>query len=255
MPKIIPSCEMLSPWVKIAYWFNRHPKCKKVALFLWFLLSNLGKGLHWILHFTARKNRHFRALLEYLIKKYHQHHEILDFIHLWIRNPLAMGAVAPSSKYLAFEMASHCSNDYGLTIELGAGTGVVSEALLQLGIKAEQLILLEFSSFLANQLRRKFPEVQTIQGDAVQLTMLLKAEQRPIHTFVSSLPLRALPPAMTSAILEQIVKLLSPRGKYIQFTYSLRKTHFRDLRPCRLVAAKRIWRNFPPARVEVWEKR
>ncbi len=152
-------------------------------------------------------------------------------------------------------MASHCdSHQSGVIVELGAGTGAVTAALLQLGIKGITVNFIRLFPFLVNQLRQRFPQVQVVQGDAVELIALLKEEQRTINTFVSSLPLRTLPYSMTSTILRQIVALLASQGKYIQFTYSLRKTNFADLIQCRLIASKRVWRNFPPARVEVWEK-
>lgn len=183
-----------------------------------------------------------------------KYQDTLTFLKLWLKNPLRMGAIAPSSKYLAQEMAAHIPiNSSGIILELGPGTGAVTRALLQAGISPEKLVVLEYSSVLAKNLRKSFPGVRVIEGNAINLVSLLEDENRKISSIVSSLPLRSFSKMTTLAILEQITFLLTPGSKFVQFTYSFRQNRFAALTHYRQVVSRRIWRNLPPARVDVWE--
>ena len=54
-------------------------------------------------------------------------------------------------------------------LEVGAGTGVVSRALLEGGVPPEQLIVVEIVREMAAHLRHVLPGVQVIEGDAREL--------------------------------------------------------------------------------------
>ena len=179
----------------------------------------------------------------------------LAFLKAFIANPCAIGSVIPSSKALANEMASHaCLSKNEIVLELGAGTGVITQAILASGIQPNNLIVIEYSPELVKKLRPLFPGVQIIEGDAGNLQKLLCHEKRPIKAVISSLPLRSLPKTLTNSILQQISQLLPEGGKYIQYTYSFTKNKFKPLSNCRLSLSKRIWMNFPPARIDVMTK-
>src|SRR6201987_5107136 len=64
------------------------------------------------------------------------------FIRSWIERPLSTGAVAPSSKILARTMARYVDpNSSGPVVELGPGTGPVTEALVEGGVDPSRLVL------------------------------------------------------------------------------------------------------------------
>src|SRR5258707_14422066 len=60
------------------------------------------------------------------------------FLKRWLRRPLAMGAVMPSGRLLAAAMAKTTKavleGRRGHAVELGAGTGEVTKALLAAGL-------------------------------------------------------------------------------------------------------------------------
>ncbi|MGA2568455.1 MAG: methyltransferase, partial [Pseudolabrys sp.] len=59
----------------------------------------------------------------------------MQFIRSWIEKPISTGAVMPSSKALARTMARYVDpKANGPVIELGPGTGPVTEALVQRGV-------------------------------------------------------------------------------------------------------------------------
>jgi phosphatidylethanolamine/phosphatidyl-N-methylethanolamine N-methyltransferase len=136
-------------------------------------------------------------------------------------------------------------------VELGAGTGQVTKALLAAGIPPARLALVERDPELAAFLRRHFTEPKIIEGDAARLPKLL-AEHRttPIAAVVSSLPLLSLPTDIVNGIVNGVFEALPRGAALIQFTYGPTPPVPRALRQSlRLVGARgrRIWRNVPPA--------
>lgn len=166
-----------------------------------------------------------------------------------LRRPSAVGAIWPSSRRLAKNVASRVpvSGD-GLVIELGGGTGVVTHALLQRGIAPGRLVVIERSAVFVRHLRKRFPEVQIVHGDAADLHQLLRPGAR-VDAIVSSLPLRSLPAGAAAAIVEQWRALVRHRGVVVQFTYDLRAVDHSPLPGFLRRASDIVWANLPPARV------
>lgn len=173
-----------------------------------------------------------------------------------IRDPHDIGALCPSSEALANEMASALSRKImrsGLFVELGAGTGPVTEALLRRGMPPERLIAVEKSEVLAECLAKRFPEVCTLCCGAEELRTRLGADAK-VRAVISSLPFRSLPGEVCRSVMSVIEDILEPGGLYIQFTYALLgrmpfvPPHFRKLR------TKLVLCNIPPAKVEVFRK-
>ncbi len=177
---------------------------------------------------------------------------LMLFIREIISNPSAMGAACPSSKKLAEHIASQVPLNEGLVLELGGGTGVITHALLQRGVNPEQLIVVERSASLAQHLQERFPQVHIIHGDARSLSELLKKQTRPISAIVSGLPLRSLPKSTVDMIGSQLETLLLEGALYIQFTYSLYRQPLSPTSRLHCMHKEYIWRNFPPARVDVF---
>ncbi len=177
------------------------------------------------------------------------------FLKRWLRRPLAMGAVVPSGRLLAEAMAkttkSVLEGRPGRVVELGAGTGEVTKALLAAGIAPERLVLVERDPELAIFLRRHFPGLQIIEGDASRLRRLLADHGvASIAAVVSSLPLLSLPAGVVDGIVDGAFEMLPRGGALVQFTYGPTPPVPRALRErLQLDAAhgKRIWRNVPPA--------
>lgn len=159
----------------------------------------------------------------------------------------------PSSKYLAQEMASYVSvSPNHFVVELGPGTGVITEALLRAGISAKQIIAIEQESNLAGQLGKRFPDTKIIIGDAAHLNELFDEKDCKVDTIISSLPLRSLPDDAVQSILSNISSILPRNGKYIQFTYNIRSEARFYPEHFHLEASEIIWRNIPPAKVQVF---
>ena len=177
------------------------------------------------------------------------------FLKLWLRSPLTMGALMPSSRGLAEAIARQVPKGKGPVIELGGGTGAVTEALLDAGVRREDLYVIELDEELHQVLTERFPGVRVVKGDATQLRKLLKPYRLPpARAVVSGLPLLSMKRPVQEAILDEAFAMLPPGGDFIQFTYSLFSPVPR--REFDLVGEPRatIVANFPPARVWVYQR-
>jgi phospholipid N-methyltransferase len=172
------------------------------------------------------------------------------------RNPRDMGTLFPSSPYLAGAMAGAVSPHMaknGVFIELGAGTGPVTEALLKRGIPPERLIVIEKSPVLAECLHERFPHVDIRCCGAEEMGACLPERTR-VSAIISSLPFRSLPREVSVSIMREVERTLSSGGIFVQFTYALvGKMPFIPA-GFRKVRTRLVPFNVPPAKVEVYLK-
>ncbi|KAA3618586.1 MAG: methyltransferase domain-containing protein [Calditrichaeota bacterium] len=181
------------------------------------------------------------------------------FLRELVSNPRNVGAACPSSKGLAKTMASFIPlNDDGYIIELGAGTGVVTSAILERGIDPSRLIVVEISEKLVKFLRKQFPQIHVVHGSAAvlkeHLDFTLGDESHRISTIVSSLPMRSLPDNLVDSIKQQLHDILPHNGRLIHFTYALKPASQSYSSCFQKVNSKIRWANLPPARVEVYHR-
>ena len=180
------------------------------------------------------------------------------FLREWLANPQRTGAVAPSSPQLAAAMANWLpENPESFVLELGPGTGAVTEALIENGLAEEKLIAIERNPKLAKLLRERFPRAQIVAGDALKLDELLRRRREPIEhvgAVISSLPLLNFPKHEAEMLAQKIRSVLEPGGTWVQFSYQIAKRRPRGASGFRLLASKIVWLNLPPARVSVLQK-
>ena len=178
------------------------------------------------------------------------------FLRSLIERPLATGAVAPSGKFLARAMARYvdpASN--GPVVELGPGTGPVTEALVKAGVAPSRLVLVEFNPAFCKILHARYPEATVVQGDAYSLRRLLETLLlQPAAAVVSSLPLITKPLRMRLRLVRDAFDLMLPGAPFVQFTYSVASPVPTRLASFTAEASERIWLNLPPARVWVYRK-
>lgn len=180
------------------------------------------------------------------------------FLREWIANPLRTGAVAPSSPKLAAAMAEWLPDDPdSYVVELGPGTGAVTEALIKWGLREDRLIAIEHNPNMSRLLREKFPGARIINGDAWRIEDYLRNRPAPIQSVgavISSLPLLNFPPEKAGELSGKILSVLKPGGNWVQYTYNLGKKQPHGAERFHLRASKIVWLNIPPARVSVLSK-
>jgi phosphatidylethanolamine/phosphatidyl-N-methylethanolamine N-methyltransferase len=178
------------------------------------------------------------------------------FIRSWFEKPLTMGAISPSGKLLARTMASYVDPSVpGPVIELGPGTGPVTEALVEQGVDPSRLVLVEFNPDFCRLLRMRYPDATVIRGDAYSLRRMLGSMlEQPAAAIVSGLPLVTKPLKTRVRLIREAFRLMQPNAPFVQFTYAVMPPIPKALAGVSTEASERIWMNVPPARVWVYRK-
>jgi phospholipid N-methyltransferase len=184
------------------------------------------------------------------------------FFRQWLRNPRAMASVSPSGRQLAREMVIRIPPQARRVIELGAGTGVFTRAVLEHGIAPADLLVVELNAELHRLLERRFPGVAVVHGDARDLRGIAGrtgfALTGEVDAIVSGLGFLAMRRGVQRAILDEVFTLLGPGRPLIQFTYAPRNPLPRALIDELGLEVRRAgfaWRNMPPAMVYVYVRR
>ncbi len=183
------------------------------------------------------------------------------FFRQWLKNPRAMAAFSPSSRKLARQMIAQLPKGTQRVIELGAGTGVFTRALLEHGIAEKDLLVIELNKDLARLLQKQFPASHVIHGDACDLSRIVAqtgfAGAERVDAVISGLGFLAMPRALQKDILEAAFSVLGAHGPLVQFTYGPASPLPRELvdeLDLGVRRAGRAWLNVPPATVYVYTR-
>ena len=172
------------------------------------------------------------------------------FLRRWLANPLQMGSVVPSSPALCRRIAALVERQGDeVVVELGAGTGVISRALLEAGVPAERLVVVEIVPDMAEHLRGVLPGVNVIQGDAFDLARALPERMHgKVGTAICGIPLVMLPLAQQRRFVEAVESVAPGKG-FLLYTYCI--TSPLPYRKLGLTARREAWTplNLPPASV------
>lgn len=173
------------------------------------------------------------------------------FLLAWLRAPLRIASITPSSPRLAGLMTKEISAVTGPVLELGPGTGVFTAALLQRGIAEHDLTLVEYEQDFATLLQDRFPDARVLQVDVREMWETALSGSS-FGGVVSGLPLLAMRPDDVHALLEGCFSNLRPYGAFYQFTYGPKCPVPSEILDSLGLVSKRIgWtlRNIPPAAV------
>ena len=176
------------------------------------------------------------------------------FIGQMLRRPGRIGAVSPSSAALGRTMTRELSPETGDVVELGGGTGKITEAILARGVPEDRLAVFETNPAFADLLRQRFPIAHVLTLDARRIA---EAPLTDVGAVISGLPMLAIPGRDQLAILDGAFRLMRPGGVFVQFTYGWRTPIERKVREALgLEWAKSRWvlGNLPPAQV-YWFRR
>jgi phosphatidylethanolamine/phosphatidyl-N-methylethanolamine N-methyltransferase len=183
----------------------------------------------------------------------------LPFVRGWLRDPVGVGLPFPSSPSTARRLAeaaleSSVCNDP--VLELGAGTGAVTAALIDAGCSVDRIVAVERDGELCRSLEQRFPGLTVLEGDALELGALLEAAGlSSIAVMISGLPMRAIPSEAATRCYGDAFDAMPPGGAIIQYTYGLRPPVDPRAMTPKLEATfvGREWRNLPP--MGIWRYR
>jgi len=127
---------------------------------------------------------------------------------------------ADERRYRAADGSITDPNSGLAVLELGPGTGVITRAILDRGISPDRLIAVEYSPDFVAHLKKQYPGVDVIQGDAFDLDKTLgeKAGQT-FDSIVSGVPLLNFPVEQRVRYVEHLLDRLNPGRPIVQLTY------------------------------------
>jgi phospholipid N-methyltransferase len=178
--------------------------------------------------------------------------DVVPFFRAWVADPKRVASITPSGPRLAELLTREITPDLGPVLELGAGTGVVTRALLARGVREADLTLVEYGSEFTRTLERRFPEARVLCRDAARLGRLDLYPGAAAGAIVSGLPLLAMTPRQIIGILSGAFTHLKPGGIFYQFTYVPRCPISRRILDRLDLESTRVGRTFlniPPATV------
>ena len=150
----------------------------------------------------------------------------IDFIKEFIKNPIQIGSIMPSSKFLAKAMVKSAQPDKAKCIvELGSGTGIVTKQILKELPDSGVLFAFEINSDLCEQLRNSIKDSRLIliNDSAENIDKYLnKYGYKNVDCIISCLPLAFLSKNTADRILNLAEEYLVDDGIYVQFQYSLK---------------------------------
>jgi phosphatidylethanolamine/phosphatidyl-N-methylethanolamine N-methyltransferase len=180
----------------------------------------------------------------------------LQFFKGWINRPKTVGSIVPTSSITARKMASIVNPDSGLPVlEVGPGTGVITRAILARGVKPENLYALEYSPEFVRHLRRLYPGVNIIEGDAFNMSAAL-GERRDMvfDSVVSGVPLLNFPVARRIAYIESLLDRIPAGRPIVQLTYGPLSPIPAGRGDYRVEHFHFIVRNIPPTQLWIYRR-
>lgn len=170
------------------------------------------------------------------------------FFRSWLKAPLKVAAYGPSSRALARRMFEEARiGADGPVIELGAGTGALTAALVEGGVDPKRLVLYESLPEFVAVLTERFPGARIVSGDAYAAPVELDIDDA--AAIVSGLPLVQYPPR-AAYVTECLDRLCRPGARFCQITYMPSSpVPLKQLPGIAHRVSATIWGNFPPARV------
>lgn len=179
------------------------------------------------------------------------------FLKTFLRHPAQIGAIAPSSRYLAEEMVRWFQWDrLRNVVEYGPGTGVFTEKILEKIHPESKFFAIERSPELASLLQRRFERVDVCQGSVEDVEQFCQARaMEKVDGIVCGLPWASFPPDLQQRCLDALEKVLVPGGQFATFAYwqglLMPAAHrFRrrlDTVFSEITTSPTVWRNLPPA--------
>lgn len=180
-----------------------------------------------------------------------------SFIKQYWKERKMVGAVAPSSRFLAQKMLKNIDfNEARVIVELGPGTGVFTDRILKIMHPDAKLLVFELNDNFYNALKNRINDsrVILIHDSAEKISHYLNANNLgKADVVISSLPLANFPNELRNAILKGSHESLKNVGIYIQFQYSLQsKKHIKKIFPDTAINFTPF--NLPPAFVYTCKK-
>lgn len=178
------------------------------------------------------------------------------FFKGWMHRPRDVGSILPTSAVTARRMASVINPRSGLPVlEIGPGTGVITRAILARGVAPGRLCAVEYSPEFVRHLRRQFPGVDVIGGDAFDLDETLGSRRsQTFDCVVSGIPLLNFPVEKRVAYVEDLLRRIPEGRPVVQLTYGAKSPVPPGLGSYTVEHFHFVIRNIPPTQLWIYRR-
>lgn len=192
--------------------------------------------------------------------------ESLQFLGNFLRHPGSVGAILPSSRWLAETLTRALPVGPGdLVLEYGPGTGPMTVALEPYVTRGVNYLGIERNNGFCQLLLQRFPRLQFHHGSVEDVVAIL--EQRGLgeakaRAIVSGLPFASFPAELQHRVIAGIEAVLAPGGEFRTFQYvhafrlpaacRFRRTMAEHFGAC--IRSRPVLRNVPPAYVLAYRR-
>ena len=190
-------------------------------------------------------------------------HENIQFFQAFLKNPLKVGAIAPSSKELVKRMVEDLEpSENAVVLELGVGTGAFTKRILEIVPNKESYLGVELDKNLVKCLRTKFPDVRFMKGNACKSFALHKRSKLgKVNYILSGLPFVSMPNEINERVFKQIEKFMDQGCMFRTFQYAhgyympsaIKMREFMRTRYGISAKSPLIMKNVPPAVTLTWQ--
>lgn len=189
--------------------------------------------------------------------------ENIQFLQAFLKNPLKVGSITPSSPELAQKMVDDIRpNEKSVVLELGVGTGAITKFLREIVPDEKSYLGIELDKDLVKSLKKNFPELKIVRGNACDtFSIYQKTGFSKVGYIICCLPFVSLPNEIGERILSEIDKFMEQgcvfrtfqyaHGYYFPSAIKLRE-HMRD-RYGKAKKSQLIVKNVPPAYTLTWK--
>jgi len=181
----------------------------------------------------------------------------MTFLREFIAKPAAIGAVTPSSRFLARTMVSALDlHKADAVLEYGPGTGAFTTHILRKLKPGAHFAAIELNPAFADRFQARYPDVQLFRDSVANVEAICRRAGIPaVDCIVSGLPWATFPQSLQRECLDAMMRILRPGGRFVTFTYlhSLMlpgARQFSKLLPQYFSEVSKspvVWLNLPPA--------
>lgn len=188
--------------------------------------------------------------------------ENIQFLQAFLKNPLKVGAITPSSPELAQKMLEGLSPDEeNVVLELGVGTGAITKFLQEAIPNDRSYLGIELDKDLVRSLKRRFPALAIVRGNACETTHIhARSGLGKVGLIICCLPFVSLPNEVGEKILSEIDKFMQQGCVFRTFQYAhgyympsaIKLREFMRRRYGKAKKSQLIVKNVPPAYTLTW---
>ncbi|MDR9435870.1 MAG: methyltransferase type 12 [Thiohalophilus sp.] len=179
------------------------------------------------------------------------------FLQQFLKHPLQVGSIIPSSRFLERRIIEAASADTArVIVELGPGTGGTTRALLNVMPRDACLLSIELNNFFYNMINqidddRLIPHL----GSACDIQAILAEHDLDApDAVISGIPFSTMSREMGTQIIESVSSALAPQGRFVAY-----QTRDRVATLCRPIMGSgqtvMEFFNIPPTRIFHWQKK